>query len=841
MKIRIYIFLFLLGLIVDAQTKVSGVVMDAGSGFESAYADVYFEGTDISVITNSDGSFYLESAQTQNTLVVEQFGFDKLTYALSPGANYDLVLEIQPSTDTENIALNKLVITANEGNLYKNKKENPAFRILRELWKRKRSNGLKKVDNFSFEEYEKIQFDFNNIDSTIMDNKLLKDFEFVFQNVDTSRITGSAYLPMFLNESIYKVYGRNHPNQKKRKDLVASKTSGFQNNDIVSNTAKNLYQEYDIYQNRLNFFNKAFVSPVARDGFSVYNYRLMDTAVIKDKPCYRIKYFPKRDNELTFKGEFCVDTLTYSLSDIIMESTKGINVNFIKDVYVEQEFDILNDSVYVPKKEYMLLDLSFLSKKKKSKGIFAHRTVSYKDYDFSAVKNEAFYNDEWDPYIEGAFEKDSVFWSNGRHEKLSKDQKNIYATLDTLQKIPRFQNIVTLVETLGSGYYNVGNAIDIGNLYSTVGFNEVEGWRLRAGARTFFSQNDMWRAAFYTAYGFKDRKMKYGAEFRYMFNKYNRFMLGIGTKRDIEQLGSQLTTSNGIMTRSFASSSILNTSENNLLSSVNKTNAFVSINPWDNVACRLDGTHQTIKTANPTEFNIDFIKENQVKSELINTSLSLSLLAHPGAKYSRYGIDRYEHTTLSPTFLLRYTHGFNGVMDGDFNYDKLQFYFYIPALIGSFGRADISFETGKTFQAVPLSLLSVVPGNQTYGYVPGTFSQLDFYEFITDTYASFIWDHHFNGRLLSRVPVVKKWNLRTVAFFRGAWGDISDRAKEINASNITYTAPNERIYYEYGVGIENIGLGNIRPLRVNFNWRGNYLDVPDARAFGVTLGMDFSF
>lgn len=489
----------------------------------------------------------------------------------------------------------------------------------------------------------------------------------------------------------------------------------------------------------------------------------------------------------------------------------------------------------------MLIDMSFLSKKKKSRGIFAHRSVSYKDYDFETTQTNEFLKKEWDPYINGTFEHDDDFWETARHEKLTRDQGNIYAALDSLQKIPRFNRMVTLVETLGSGYYNIGNAIDVGNLYSTIGFNDVEGVRLRAGARTYFSQNDMWRAAFYNAYGFKDKKFKYGAELRYMFNKYNRFTLGIGTKRDVEQLGAQLTTSNGIMSRSFASSSIISNGENNLLSSINKTNAFISIAPWKNVTFRLDGTIQKIKSANPNEFSIDFIQDGQIKSELNDTQVNLSIITRPGARFSRYGIDRYEHSSLAPTIMLRYAHGFNGPLNGDLNYDKLQFYFFNPMLIGSFGRANVTLEAGKTFQAVPLSLLSVVPGNQTYGYVKSTFSQLDFYEFVTDTYASFIWDHHFNGRIMSLIPGIKKWNLRSVAFIRGAWGDISDKAKAINRSNIEYTAPKDKVYYEYGFGIENIGIGNIRPIRVNFNWRGNYLDTPDARKFGVTIGMNFSF
>src|SRR5690606_4778646 len=309
---------------------------------------------------------------------------------------------------------------------------------------------------------------------------------------------------------------------------------------------------------RLNFFNKNFVSPVARDGFSVYEYELSDTVNIDGIDCYRIKYFPKRDGEYTFKGDFYVSFNTYAVKEISMQSTRNIDVNFVRDIFVSLEFDVKNDSVFYPKRDYILLDMSLLNKKDKAKGLFAHRTVNYSDFNFENPKSDDFYNERnYDPYKEGAFEKTDLYWAGARPEKLSKDESGIYATLDSLQQVPRFKRIIKSVEIFGSGYYNIWNAIDIGNLYSTFGYNEVEGFRLRAGARTYFSQNDLWRLAGYLAYGFEDHQFKYGAEARFMLNRYNRFQLGIGTKRDIEQLGVQLTTSDGIMTRSFASSSII--------------------------------------------------------------------------------------------------------------------------------------------------------------------------------------------------------------------------------------------------------------------------------------------
>ena len=62
-----------------------------------------------------------------------------------------------------------------------------------------------------------------------------------------------------------------------------------------------------------------------------------------------------------------------------------------------------------------------------------------------------------------------------------------------------------------------------------------------------------------------------------------------------------------------------------------------------------------------------------------------------------------------------------------------------------------------------------------------------------------------------------------------------------NFENLKYSAPDQQIYYEYGFGLENIGFGNLRILRVDFNWRGNYLDRPDVSKFGVKFGLQMNF
>ncbi|MDR2207060.1 MAG: DUF5686 family protein [Flavobacteriaceae bacterium] len=742
--------------------------------------------------------------------------------------------EAQQTTDVSE------VVIQGQAKKFKKKKENPAFAIMQQVWKHKRQNGIEKYKNYQYEEYEKIEFILGNIDSAFMKKKIFNKMDFIFDYAD-SAANGKLELPLFLNEAVYKTTGQNSPTKRIKKEAVANKSSGFEDNEIVGITAKELYKEIDIYDNTLNFFNIGFPSPLSStEGFSNYDYNLIDTVSVRGEPCFHIKYFPKRTEQLAFTGDLFISAEKYAVVKASLRSTKKMNVNFVNGIFTELEFEAPDDETFLPLKNTTEINMSILRKNRDEKGLIGKRTVSYGKYLFDQNLDEKIFEPKETEELKN-LKKPDEYWEKSRSDSLTTHEAGIYEMVDLLQQNPKFKKISKIYEVLESGYYNVGHAIDIGDLYSTFGFNEVEGTRLRMGARTYFSQNDTWRIQGYGAFGFRDNQFKYGVEAKAMFNKNNRFMMGFGTRRDILQLGVQLTTDNGIMSRTFASSSIISRGTNALLSSVNQSNFFVSIEPWKNFQIRLDGTQQSIKSANPKSFNTDFYYHNELRHTLLDTHFTLSLMARPKAKFAQTGIDRYEHSSLAPTFILQYTRGLEGLFNADFNYNKLQFLYFQPILLGSWGKTLLNFEAGKTFEAVPLSIQNVIPGNQSYSLVPNTFSQLNYYEFVADSYAILNLEQHFNGKILSYIPLIKKLKFRELAFIRGAYGTLSDNSKNINVEGNRFSAPSSQIYYEYGFGIENIGFGNLRILRVDFNWRGNYLQNPDVSKFGVKAGFQFNF
>ncbi len=814
-----------------AQTKVSGIVVDEG-GEPVAFANVILKNSSVGSITNDNGRFYLESDIRYSTLVVSFIGYETQEIELTNAVSFDLTIVLPEGGEQ----LDEVVIYMGK----RSKKGNPAIDILRKIWAKKRINGLRKFKQYEYDKYEKVEFDLNTIDSALMKSKIFKGLEFVFADLDTSRITGKTYLPIFLNEVFSKVYGNNII-QQEREDVLGNKNSGFSNNQAITAFVQDLYSDYDVYANYLKFFDKSFTSPLSRTGIDVYNYVLTDSAYIDNKWCYHIIYYPRRKNELTFKGDFWVNDTTFALKKINLEVTKSANINWVKEIYIEQDFEVVNDSVFLLKRDYMLSDFSF-SKKEKSKGVYGKRTTVYDNYTFDQPKTDAFYKTASDPFDPLVFERDSIFWDNNRLEALNKDETGIYKLLDTLKTVPKFKSYYNIVSILGSGYVEIDKwNLDIGDIYSTFGYNDAEGIRLRGGARTFFGQNDPWRLEGYMAYGFSDKKVKHGFSAKWLLDRKSRLIISGGNRRDIEQLGLSLTATNDVLGRSVASSSVLTVGNNDRLTNINLTTLSLEAEPFTNFRVRFGGSLRSLSSALPDAFSLEYIDPESptgTSAELKQFDLTTTLIYTPGKRTIGYGVERRNVNDEYATLLFNYTRGVEAFLESDFSYAKYQFSYTQPWQIGGFGRLLSTVEMGKTTGAVPLSLLNVVPGNQTLFSLYNTFPNLDFYEFVTDTYFSLHLEQNFNGRLFSRIPIIRKWNLREIVGLRGVWGQLSDENIALNSpTNIPLVAPTDKIYWEYSLGVGNI----FKIFRIDFNFRGNYLENPDARAFSVTGTFGFNF
>jgi hypothetical protein len=823
-------FFFLLVCVISlAQTKVGGMVKDQ-NGQVLPFVNVIFNNSSEGTISGENGKFYLQSENNHTELKVSFVGYKAEIIPLQQKTTLDL--EIVLNEETSNLEEVRILRGKTS------KKNNPAVDILRKIWKNKRKNGVSAFKQYEYKKYEKLEFDFDGIDSSVVKNPVFNGMEFIFDFTDTNRISGKTYLPVFINESVSMIYGSNIENEK-RENLLGNKNSGFEQNQNLIAAVKDVHDEYNVYNNYIKIFDKSFVSPLSTTGINNYNYILSDSAYVDNKWCYKIIYYPRRENELTFKGDFWVNDTTWAVKKINLDASQDGNINWVKELYIEQEFEVLNDSVFLISKDYFQANFS-LTRKEDSKGVYAKRTRVFDEYKFNLKKEEGFYDRRAYNFNEDIYKRDKAFWEENRLEKLNREEEDIYVMLDSLTNVPAFKRVYDIVTIAESGYVEF-NRWDFGPVYSLFDYNQIEGFRTRLGGRTYFGQHDPWRIEGYLAYGFKDDKFKYGISGKWLLDARSRLIISAGKRRDIEQLGASLTNNTtDVLGRSLASSGLVSVGDNNKLSNIDLSIINLEIEPWYNFNVRFGVSYRELSSASPA-FSLDYSTneaQTETASEIRQIEISTIFTYTPGRQISGFGVERNAvNEEEFPTFFFNYSLGLKNVLNSDFDYKRLQFFYDQPLRIGGFGRANASLEAGKTFGEVPLGLLNVVPGNQTYFAMNNSFPVLNFYEFVTDTYISAHFNHNFNGRLFARIPLLRELNLRELVGIRAVWGEISEENKALNASGIPLRAPNKAPYYEYSMGVGNI----LKFLRIEAHFRGNYLEIPDARSFAVTASFGFHF
>ena len=220
--------------------------------------------------------------------------------------------------------------------------------------------------------------------------------------------------------------------------------------------------------------------------------------------------------------------------------------------------------------------------------------------------------------------------------------KKAFTKCSTLCKPSRnSSDLYSLVEILDSGFLHFGN-LDYGPIYTVVGQNSVEGLRLRVGARTYFGPNDPWRLQSYLAYGFKDDKFKYGITGKWMVNDKKRIIISAGNRRDIEQIGASLTTTNDVLGRNYASSGLFTFGSNDKLTKVNLSNVELEIEPVKNLNIGTGVSYRTLVSASP-EFSLDYytdLSQTTKKSLVKQSEVNLQVEYTPNRKSIGFGVER---------------------------------------------------------------------------------------------------------------------------------------------------------------------------------------------------------
>ena len=842
-------------------TSVRGQVIDAKTKETMPYVNVQFDGTAIGVTSDIDGNFYIETRTTVSKLNITYVGYKKQTLKLKQGEENRFEIKMEESAQD----LKEVVVTVGK---YRNK-GNPAVELIKKVIDNKDKNRKEGFTNYSYNKHEKMEFAVNNVTEKMRNNFIFRKIKFVFENVDTNKATGKVNLPIFLRENISDVYYRKNP--KALKEYIRGERitnfDGTLNSIGLSNYMTNMYQDINFYNNGVMLLTTEFVSPLAPIAPTIYRFYIQDTTLINGTPIVHMYFAPRQKSDQAFMGHMWVALdSTYSVRKIEVGIPKDINLNWVNELQLAQEYDWVETplpkgtpteqylgSTATSKRGLMLVkDEIFIdfgvTKKDSTHSILGRKTTSYRNYAINTPLPDSIFNTKATEFRDGdALTKSEQFWTENRHDPLTPHEQGIYKTVDSLNNFRPFKRFMKGVRILFEGYAPVGG-FDIGPMNTFYSFNPIEGFRLRLGGRTNlkFSQHLMLEG--YGAYGTRDDKLKGYAGARYNFGTgrvlrfpYNQLKMWYQDEIRIPGQDLQFVQEDNLLL------SIKRGVNNKMIYTATAGVEYLKENQTGfSYSFTAKNTRQ--RPAGVLFFDYDYKGERKFKKEITSSEVGMMLRYAPNEKFYEGATYRTPILTKYPVLELLYTAGIKGILNSEYNYHRIQFKGEKIFYLAPFGFSDLIVEGGRTFGQVPYPLLSAPRANQTYAYQMESYNLMNFLEFASDKYASINYYHNFQGFFFGRVPLLKKMKWREIITFKSLWGGIDAKNIPSNDNSLLRFPVDEKgqvlthslekkPYIEASVGIGNI----FRVVRVDYVRRLNYLDLPNVSKSGIRMRAKLEF
>lgn len=825
---------------VPEKTIISGKTTDELTGDPLPFVSVILKGTTTGTISDAAGRYRIETTAKQSEIIFSFIGYQTESRRIAPVKQQTINVSLKLSS----INLDEVIVTY-ERQAYRNK-GNPAVELIRNVIDNKDKNRIESFDFLEYRKYEKIQFAFSNISDELKHSSILNNFEFVFDNLDTTKRIGNAILPVFIKETLSSYYYRKEP--EATKEIIHAEKSidleKYIRNRGAANYLNYLYQNINIYDNEILFLTNKFLSPIAGTAPGFYKYFIDDTIAVDDINCVKMFFAPRNKADFLFHGYLYI-TLdsSYAIRKIDMGINKDINIDWVQNISVVQDFERNNNNKWILSKDEISIDFGIV---RNTTGLYGQRTISYKDYRINEPVGDTIFKGPDKTIRIDTASLLSDYWESNRLVPLTKSEKQIYSTVDSLNKMPEFRRRMDIITMFISGFLNLGD-IELGTISSFYSYNPVEGSRIRFGGRTSTDFSKKITLDGYMAYGTDDKTFKYSGGVTYSLTPRTIYQfpvqsLRISYQKDVKIPGQEiqywqvdnilLSFKRGINDKLFM---------NNILK-------FEYLHEFENHFSFQPGY---LFNRQYSHGNLNYISslpvpEPEEISHMNISELFLNLRYAPNESFYQGKMYRTTFPNRYPVIHLRLAGG-SDLIKNDYDYLRLQFSISRRYYLSILGYSDVALEGGKIFGQVPYPLLFLHAANQSYSYQKYSYNLMNFLEFVSDQYASINIDHSFNGFIFNKIPLLKHLKLREIVTFKALYGGLNDKNNPELHDNLfrllsddtgvplTYTLA-RKPYIEAGVGLSNI----FRIFRVDLIQRLSYTDNPnvDNTGFRVQFRLD---
>ncbi|HAU53566.1 MAG TPA: carboxypeptidase-like regulatory domain-containing protein [Sphingobacterium sp.] len=826
---------FCMGGKVIAQDFIRGKVIDAQTGKGISRVSINWLDGDSGGSSDTLGFFKILDIKKYRQLVFGAVGYERRTVDVRRLQDSMLTVPIIASNNTlEEVVVNR-----------KNKKtKDPAIALIEQVIAHRPQNHYTRIPEIRFDEYEKTQFGFVNPEDKA--KKFPKPFRFLFENIDSTAFRGQTIAPFYLEENYANVYSSHNPDRSKKIVISHNQTElnpRFFNNDNWQTRFQTILRDVDLYDNTIQITNKGVLSPIAASATAFYRYKIQDTVKIEGKDYIELHFEGKSAIDLLFYGDLLIsDDTRYAVHSATLNIGRSANINWINDVQIDLSYSEFKNGSMLP----VRADLKMLFGGSKSDVLYGRRETQYLGHRTDSISNENFAGVPVEKryLLQSAPQVPIV---GVRPTPLSHAELGAYQKVDSVQNMRSFNQLVALGYLLAKGYYNAGK-VEFGPLEYLYSRNNYEGNRVRLSGRTTRLFSEKAYIEGYTAYGDKDKELKYYLSTAFTLNgerivQFPANYLRFTVQHDVMEPGRGLGFLKGDgFFRSFGKN---------------------RPNKWQfNDIYRIDhliefGNHVSVGTAfthtrrqpRADLFYINSLPLPDTVRQVNTNDLQLILRWAPNEEFTYHNLDRGTVENKYPIFTLQYNKGLKGFWGADYSYDALRFSIFKRLFLSPAGQADFEFSGGRIWgKHLPYTLLELPDVNRDKQGPLVNFDLMATSEFVSDQFLKLTYYHNWNGFFFNRIPLFRRLKWREVTGFKAFYGKLSDANNPfVTPENIQFEADKNGIiqtkavrnkpYVEGLVGVDNI----FKLIRLEYKKRLSYKGGEGVPSDTFTASLHFNF
>ena len=867
-RITVLFSLLLMTLSVWAQQMITGQIFDAKTGEPIPFASAQYLGHGVGVASDIDGNFQI-ARHNGWQLTFTSVGYVSQTINVNSGIKSNIKISLK----TDNKMLKEVTIKTKRQRY--SRKNNPAVEMMKKVIAAKKQTDLSNRDFYQYNKYQKITLALNDFRPEVLDSPKYKKKQWLIDQIEACPYNNKLILPISVDETVSQKIYRKKPHDEKT-IIKGINTQGIndliQTGDILNTVMKEVFTDVNIYDDQIRMLQYPFTSPIGKDAIGFYRYYIEDTLYVDKDLCFQLHFLPNNQQDFGFRGDlYILADSSWQVKRCEMTIPKKSDVNWVENMQVVQEFTQLPDGSWVLSVDDMFTEIkvaSFLQQ------LAVIRNTRINDYAFDELPRQLFKGTKKEVKDVNAMMRSDEFWNQYRQVELTKGESQMGSFISNIENIKGFKYIIFGLKAHIENFVETGtkqhpSKVDIGPINTMITKNFIDGIRTRISAQTTANLDSNLFLRGYVARGWGSKKWYYKGDVIWSFNKKEYL------PREFPQRTLTFSSTYDVMS---PSDKFIRTDKDNVFtafkwSKVDKmmfynrqTLTFEREEDWgfrttlqlkteENEACGnlyfipLSEDGDRSKWTNWSNPPSPISSANSVPSQKIRTTeLRAELRFAPGETFINTKQRRLPINLDAPVFTVSHTLGLRGVLGGEYSYNYTEASIYKRFWLNSWGKMDIKVKGGIEWEKVPFPLLIMPETNLSYIVQDYTFEAINNMEFPTDRFLSgqLYWD--LNGKILNRIPLIRKLKWREWLGFRILWGELSEKNNPYLDKNAgspmlmyfpegSYVINSNRPYMEFSVGIHNI----FKIIHVEYVRRLNYNELPTAHKHGIRLKVRATF